>query len=195
MYGSVCDRYYRAGISAIPVKGKKVCTPNFGTYSHRVPNRHERTLWKRDYSDYNIGLMLGPVNGIMAIDIDTNNQDVMDVVKDIAGDSPCAKFGSKGLTLFYKSNHMKNEMLMNLEHGCMLEFLCTSKQTVIPASIHPRTGEPYKWIGGEIIENINSLPSVDGFKLNKIFKYMKQTYDVMDLKKYRSIILSMKGVA
>ena len=185
MFAATCDSYFDAGISIIPVRGKRVCTPGFGSYSHRLANHRERSLWKRKHQSSNIGLMMGPINKVMGIDIDTDDARVVDAIESITGGTPCAKFGSKGKTMFFKSHLYKNEMMFTESDGCVLEFLCTSKQTVIPPSNHPKTNKPYHWIGSNIIDSISSLPLIKEDQLSEIRCFMESKYEIIDILEYR----------
>jgi len=134
MFKEVCDSYYTKDISVIPVLGKRVGVKDFGQYSHRLPTKLEIKRFKDTKADYNVGLMLGRINNLMCIDVDTDLDDVLGLIESACPQTPTAKFGSKGITKFYRSTLNYNESFCSLEHGCMLEFHGTSRQTVIPPS-------------------------------------------------------------
>lgn len=173
MFAKECDAYLDKGISVIPADGKKVIVDSFGQYSFRAPMANEIDFFKKRYMNKNIGLMMGPVNNLMCIDVDTNLKQVLDVVNKETPDTPVAKFGSKGITKIYRMTRKTNNMFIHKENGCMLEFLCSSKYTIIPPSMHPNTGEPYKWIGGSLLDNLDDIPVIKESHLKKIEEYMR----------------------
>lgn len=182
-----CQSYYKAGLSVIPVNGKKVPVSNFGQYSHRLPTKTERAYFNARFPGYNIGLMLGPINGLMAIDIDTNNKDVLEMIASVTPETPVEKIGKRGKTSIYRSTLLTNDMMLSLNHGCMLEYLCTSKQTVIPPSIHPGTKAPYKWLSGSLMDNFRNIPSITQDILDEIKEWMVKKYQVMGFKQYSQL--------
>lgn len=184
MYGSLCDEYIAQGISVIPVLGKRVKIANFGQYSHRLPTKIEIELFKKVHGKRNIGLMLGPVHRLMGIDIDTDDKKVIGMIDSVTPLTPCEKFGSKGKTKFFRGNFKSNEMMFNLKHGCMLEFLCTSKQTVIPPSTHPKTKKNYKWLSSSLLSEIKNIPEITQDALDEIKDWMLKKYQVVGFKKY-----------
>lgn len=180
MYAQECDAYLNKGFSVIPSDGKKVIVESFGQYSFRVPKLNEINYFKGRYKNKNIGFMLGPVNNMMVIDVDTDLKGVLDVVEKEAPATPVAKFGKKGISKFYRMTRKTNNMFVNKKHGCMLEFLCSSKYTIIPPSIHPDTLSPYEWVGGSILDNIEDIPEIKLSHLQKIEDYMR-SIDCLDL--------------
>lgn len=166
----------------IPCSGKKVCTRNFAQYAHRLPIETELNFFNTYFAHHNIALMMGPINKLLCIDIDTNDPEVSDMVLDTCGDT-VSKFGSKGMTYIYKVDYIpKNMMFVSKEHGCMLEFLCNGRFTVIPPSKHPN-GLNYEWTSEkDLLESYDHLPSIDKKSLEKIEAYMRSKHDCMELK-------------
>jgi len=173
MYATECEKYYSKGISVIPSDGKKVIISSFGQYSFRGPKRNEVNFFKKRYANNNVGLMLGPVNNLIAIDVDTDLKGVLSVVENEAPKTPCAKFGKKGITKFYKGVRPKNNMFITRKHGCMLEFLCSSKYTIVPPSIHPETNAPYRWVGSSVLDAYDDIPEIKPQHLQAIEHYMR----------------------
>lgn len=184
MFEEFCERYYSRGVSIIPVKGKRVGVLDFGQYSHRLPNRTEIEVFKMTKGQYNIGLMLGRINNLMCIDVDTDREDVMELIENEAPATPVAKFGKKGITKFYRTTLNYNESFCSYDHGCMLEFHGTSRQTVIPPSIHPETKEPYVWAGKSLIEGLDEIPPIKPKALFKIKEYIQNKYKTVDMRTF-----------
>jgi hypothetical protein len=184
MFKEFCEDYYSRGISVIPVRGKKVGVSNFGQYSHRLPTRTEIDLFKKNKPDLNIGLMLGRVNNLMCIDVDTDLKDVMELIENETPQTPVAKFGSKGITKFYRTTLNYNDSMCSFDHGCMLEFHGSSRQTVIPPSIHPTTKNSYVWVGGNLLDNYEDIPTISYRNLKNIRDYMVNKYNVIDMRTF-----------
>lgn len=184
MFKDFCESYYSKNISIIPVKGKRVGVKNFGQYSHRVPSKKEIEIFKKTKADYNIGLMLGRVNNLMCIDVDTDRKDVLDLIENETPKTPVAKFGKKGITKFYRTTINFNESMCDLDHGCMLEFHGSSRQTVIPPSIHPETKNPYVWVGSNLLDSYEDIPPISSKSLIVIREYMRNTYNITDMRSF-----------
>lgn len=181
MFSEVCDDYYRAGLSVIPSRGKKVVIPSFGQYSFRAPSRHEIEYFKARFPRGTTGFMLGRFNNMMAIDIDTDRKDVIDMIESVVPETPVEKRGKKGKTMFYRTFFKENLMHVSKEHGCMLELLCSSKYTIIPPSIHVDTKKPYVWTKGTMIDEIKNIPSISEINLKEINTYMEKKYKTKSL--------------
>lgn len=114
--------------------------------------------WKT-WPNANVGLPLGGVNNVIALDFDYDINGLHEQIESIAGVSPCKKKGAKGFTAFYRFNGEKSYK-WNLEKQSIVELLSKGRQTVIPPSIHP-DGMAYEWIGTPLYEiDINDLPQL-----------------------------------
>jgi len=181
MYAELCDEYYAAGLSVIPSRGKKVAVPSFGQYSFRAPSRNEINFFKGRFPRGNIGLMLGRFNNMMAIDIDTDKKDVIDMIESVLPETPVEKRGKKGKTMFYRTSLDHNVMHVSKENGCMLEYLCSSKYTIIPPSVHPETKKEYVWLKGTLLDELDNIPELSKNSLKEINTYMNNKYKTKDL--------------
>lgn len=190
MFSECCDSYYNRGLSVIPAGlDKKVIIDNFAAYSYQVAPKNVIEFWKARHKSKNLGIMLGPVNNLIAIDIDTNKKDVIDLALDKLPKT-VSKFGSKGMTLFYKFDFTKKYIghtwLISKEHGCMLEFLLSCRYTVIPPSIHPTTKKPYTWLNGNLLEGYNDIPYITNNDLDLLEDYMRVKYDCLDFQEIQN---------
>lgn len=181
MYPEVCDAYDAAGLSVIPSRGKKVAVPSFGQYSFRAPKRHEIDYFKARFPKGTTGFMLGRFNNMMAIDIDTDKKDVIDMIESVCPETPVEKRGRKGKTMFYRTYFKDNLMHISKDNGCMLEYLCSSKYTIIPPSIHPVTKSPYVWTKGTMLDEIDNIPEISEISLKEINTYMEKKYKTKTL--------------
>ena len=102
---------------------------------------------------YNVGVALG-YRGLVICDRDTDDERVRDALRPVfasiyaRGGVPVAKFGSKGLTSFFRwidAAPFRNRSVTSSELGTFLELSGAGRSTALPPSIHPKTGKPYTW--------------------------------------------------
>jgi len=130
-----------------------------------LPSESQRTQW-RDYqwSDPNhvAGLACGKVydgeNRIVCLDVDDDR-----LVRCLSYlfPSPCERFGSKGMALFYRVNRKTKSLSESTSFYAaggskapLVEYMSVGKLLFIPPFKHRKTGKPYKWVNGI------SLPTV-----------------------------------
>ena len=92
----------------------------------------------------NAGVGVACGRGLVLVDIDMD--EVVEPV--LAALPPCmvAKKGAKGLTIAFRGNTTKiKSRAFKINKVGYVDLLSTGKQSVIPPSIHPRTGLPYTW--------------------------------------------------
>ena len=101
----------------------------------------------------------------MAIDIDTEEPDEVAAIRSCLPGSPVRKRGAKGETEFYLAsvdvpNRPYNNTLTEGVKRRMLDLLGHGRQTVLPPTIHPSTGQPYRWTSLDTLENfdVEDLP-------------------------------------
>jgi len=125
--------------------------------------------WDNKYPNYGIGLRMGtplPGGGYLgALDIDHN--DYVRPIKAAFGEIVSGRFGSKGAVIFVRvmgklpnsKFKVKNEAMS--KHGAVVECLFNKTFCVIPPTIHPKTNEPYRWLGTPLHEvNFDLLPKI-----------------------------------
>ena len=95
---SLFQKYKDAGLCVIPLhKGQP--TVKWGKYIDRLPD--DVSGWGK-HKEY--ALVCGKVSGVIGLDIDTDDAELIAKIESIAGKSPVKKIGSKGFTAFYKYN-------------------------------------------------------------------------------------------
>jgi hypothetical protein len=160
MYKSKASFYQQRNLSPIPTLGKRPVIKKWQTFSERLPTEMEVSLWETTFPDHNLGLVMGKASGIVCLDIDTDDEYVMSSLPP----SLIRKRGAKGETRFYKyTEGIKNKKILGT-----VELLSDGSQTIMPGSIHPDSGEEYKFIVGEDfdLDDLEELPS--------------NIYDIMD---------------
>lgn len=136
---------WQHGLPVIPLRprGKEPLMTNWSQYKEKMPTPQEQDHWMRNYPDCNIGLPLGPQSGCVAIDIDTADPTLIDIIDKICGYSPWVRIGQKGKVLLYKFNGQKPFKIKDVEGHMICEMLSSGNQVVLPPSIHPKTQKPY----------------------------------------------------
>ena len=152
-------RYWHKGLSVIPDKyGKK--QPMFSgwsDYCYRLPTKEEVLSWSTQIGDSNIALCLGEASKVVALDIDTVDPQVLEIIMPILPESPVVKKGAKGETRFFQYS---GETTDSVKHNGMMviEILSSGKKTTLPPSLHPN-GESYVWTGKSLLDvEIDTLP-------------------------------------
>ncbi|MPS70928.1 MAG: hypothetical protein E2586_20835 [Novosphingobium sp.] len=137
--------YWNAGLPVIPLRhrNKMPDITQWSQYGSAMPTETEMRDWLASYPDGNIGLPFGPKSGLCAIDIDTEDEDLIAAILDALPPTPWTRVGKKGMGLIYRFEGQKNFKLRGPDGGMVLEFLGLGNQMVMPPSIHPDTGRPY----------------------------------------------------
>ena len=111
----------------------------------------------QENSDHSVGLLMGsPLpdgTTLGALDIDRN--DYVRLAKTLlGGDPPSGRFGSKGAVFFVRvAPGVKNRKFRVGKNGEQIaEALFSRSICVIPPTIHPNTGEAYRWIGVPLLD-------------------------------------------
>jgi hypothetical protein len=127
-------------------------------YCERAPHDWELARWIRYQPDAGIGLPCG-FNGLVAIDVD--NEKAYAAVREVFGGiHPPTKIGRKGATAFFNAKGAKIQSRKFCEKRdpvtrkwpALVEILSTGNQTVIPDTMHPDTGKPYRWVHANLLE-------------------------------------------
>lgn len=123
-------------------------------FRDRTPTVFEMKAWSA-WDEANVGVVLGTAIGqhrLIAVDIDSSDDDEVDQIRSACPASPMIKRGAKGMTLFYRAPPEIKSRGYNLENKRRVVDLLTgnqTRQTVMPPSVHPY-GPTYKWIAGPV---------------------------------------------
>lgn len=155
IFSDWCDKFIGMGLNVTPLNGKRPFLAEWQLANH---DYDELTV---KYPKCNIGLILGELSGVIAIDIDLIDQELIDRALAILPASEIRKRGQKGLTLFYRyQGELPQKLFFN--GSTAIELLSTGNQTVLPPSIHPETKLPYKWDYESLLDcNAHDLPLLD----------------------------------
>lgn len=162
IFGQYAGNYFAAGISVIPLRlrSKAPLLQEWTAYGREMPSKGIQDMWIREYPDHNIGLPFGPASGLCAIDIDTDDQDMIDAILAELPKAVWIRRGKKGMGIVYKWAGQANFKLRNEDNESVVEFLGAGNQLVLPGSIHPDTGKAYVancnlW---EVVDDLPVLP-------------------------------------
>ena len=132
---------------------------NWTEYSKRHPTIVELTRWMK-WPDAGVGVLLGGVSGIVAVDYDEASPEQAVAITSAIGPSPVMKRGARGFTAFYRHSGEASQVFRR-DGSTIVELLSTGRQTVLPPSVHP-TGLRYEWMTDATLLNTRAedLPTL-----------------------------------
>lgn len=148
------NKYRERGLSLIPIKNDSK-RPDFQgrefgeaweEYCVRLPTEEECYLWEETKAK-RYGLACGPASGVLALDIDSDDPKIISACPY----SPVSKRGRKGETRFFRYD----SRVPSCKIAGVIDVLGLGKQTVLPPTTHPETGEPYFWQTPDTLENFD----------------------------------------
>jgi hypothetical protein len=134
IYENYAPKYFERGLIVTPlIRNDK--RPVLKDWTNKIIYKnYEKIIDENPCS--NIGLLLGEISGVIAIDIDKDSG------LKLCPLSPVVKKGKKGETRFFKYNGE----ISRKRHDLGIELLSNGNQTVLPPSIHPETHTAYSWL-------------------------------------------------
>jgi P4 family phage/plasmid primase-like protien len=156
-------KLFENDLSVMPVSGKQPVLMAWSDYCRTPPTDEVFSSWETKYGHLNIGLALGPASNITAVDIDTDDPELLKKIEEILPPSPVRKRGKKGYTSFYRYSGHRSEKFRLVPKGPpVFELLSDGCQTVIPPSLHPDTQLPYTYQTPDTLENFpaSELPEL-----------------------------------
>ena len=132
----------------------------------------EATLasWLTSHANHGIGLLMGSPfpDGTMLGAFDIDRGEYVRVGRATLGDTPCGRVGKKGAVFFIRVRGPLSNFEFKVRgddgrrYGKVAECLFIRKLCVIPPTIHPDIGQPYRWFGRPLHEvEFNELPIVE----------------------------------
>jgi len=143
-------KYYDKGYNVHPIKGG---TKIPGFWNQATGRAELLTGWahpdrevpKPPQPNCGIGILLGlQQNGIILTALDWDDDEIANAALE-RFPAAISKWGKRGFTAFYRCAEPITSRKFSVDGKCMAELLCAGKQTVLPLSIHPETGNPYVW--------------------------------------------------
>ena len=82
IYEQFAQQYVDKGMSVIPDKFglKTPAIKSWSDYCYRLPNAEEMASWYKSIPESNISMCLGETSGIIALDIDAEDQKILDII-------------------------------------------------------------------------------------------------------------------
>lgn len=178
MFAENARKYWENGFSVMPLRpnSKDAFLRNWPQFSERLPTEAEIDLWE-SFSDCNIGVCLGIVSRIVALDFDNDVNGLHSQIEALIPPSPVKKRGAKGYTAFYRYTGQTNHKWSS-DGQVVMELLSNGRQTVLPPSIHPDTKQPYVWLTPDALGDVE-LPELPyGFvkQVNDLFGITEKSY-------------------
>jgi phage/plasmid-associated DNA primase len=167
VFSDNCDKLWAAGLPVMPIREaeKRPFLHAWQRYGTELPSPEEQALWRRVHPNCNLGLPLGPCSRMFALDVDTDDTAVLELIRRISPKSPWERVGKKGLVIGFKyTNQAIIRIRYRIKSGdnagkvsTLIDMLGAGSQVVLPPSIHPDTGQPY-WASADLADVIDDLP-------------------------------------
>jgi hypothetical protein len=134
----------------------------------RVPHYMDHNLWGN--GDSGIGVVGGKAShGMVAIDTDTDDIAIKTAIVKVLPATPVKKIGAKGETAFYYGPDITVSRSWNINGKRVCDLIADGRQTVLPPTIHPDTGAPYRWVGDSLdIYDPDELPFLSADTIGNI---------------------------
>jgi P4 family phage/plasmid primase-like protien len=147
-FGRSAEQLWAAGLSAIPLlpRQKRTVVRGWSAFSNMLPDAQTRAAWMmfEGQDESNVGVVMGPASGVVALDVDTDDPVIEGVLRKILPLSPWERVGKKGRVWLYKWTPATRTFRVDLaEGGRGFELLAAGTQIVVPPSIHPDTQREY----------------------------------------------------
>jgi len=161
--------YEMAGFWPRPVEpGSKSCRVRGWQRANSEIPTAERAKWLTNFANCGIGLAMGsPLpdgTRLGAFDVDVTTY--AELARVLLGDPVCGRFGSKGIVYFVRYRGELGNPKFKLEGvqgktKAIVECLFQGSFCVIPPTVHPGTGGPYRWVGKSLLDTrFTELPLI-----------------------------------
>lgn len=153
--------YIKRGFSPLPISpGLKLPSNNgfnlrgWQVYGEAVASADTLRKWSRGANGISVAT---GYNGLIAIDADDAR--AYPAIREVFGHlCPPAKVGQRGATAFFfdptgmigNRNIRAKDKPDGTRDGMLVEILSKGRQAVLPPTIHPKTGKPYRWRNGTL---------------------------------------------
>lgn len=126
--------------------------------------------WLTSHANFGIGLLMGSPfpDGTTLGALDIDREEYIRIGRAVLRDPQCGRIGRKGAVLFVRvRGRLSNDEFKvrgddNKRYGKVAECLFVKKLCVIPPTLHPDTGEPYRWMERALHEvDFDELPIVE----------------------------------
>lgn len=146
IFATTAPQYWSRNLPVIPLfeNQKRPSILDWSQFGQRMPTETEQSSWLAAHAKGNIGLPLGAASGMVALDIDTTDPTIIEVIEAATKvKSPWKRVGAKGYVAMFRFNGEKTFRVKDRENRTICELLSAGTQVVLPPSQHPDTGRPY----------------------------------------------------
>ena len=164
------ERYIEKLLSPLPIVPgeKRPCIKEWDYYCDHQPEKRDILSWAQAFPGAGLGVALGTVidkaTDSRLISADIDQDDLVEQVKaQIFRNQQggwklfIGKQGKRGITVFARSIGLLPGQKISNGAGMAVELLSRGQQTVIPPTIHPNTGEPYRWLSNHTLLNADLM--------------------------------------
>lgn len=137
--------------------GKAPLPKNWQMYHDSMPSEADRVDWLTRYPDVNIGLVLGKQSRCVALDIDSEIEAEVALIKSIVPTSQWVRVGKKGCVMMFRYSGEQTFRIKDITGRTICELLSSKTQVVLPPSYHPDTQQPYV-ANCELYDVVDRLP-------------------------------------
>lgn len=161
IFAETSPGFYARGVPVIPlhVKDKRPIPLDWSRYHDHPVEDDQQKEWQRRYPTGNIGVVLGKQAGMVMLDIDTEDQRLIQAIRDALPPSQWERVGQKGLVMAYRWAGVRTFRIKNDRGESIVEHLSDRTQVVLPPSIHPKTQMPYV-SNCDLLDVIDKLPTL-----------------------------------
>lgn len=156
-------KYWERNLPVIPLRTmeKMPSIARWQTYSDVMPTAEEQDIWLKAFPTGNMGIVLGPVAGMTAIDVDNDDDGrIVKALEKVIPVSPWVRIGNKGFIMGYRWNGQRTFKIQDSSTGKnLVECLSKGSQIVLPPSIHPATQKAY-WASADLLDVWSTLPDL-----------------------------------
>lgn len=171
MFSEHAPAYWNAGLPVIPLrtKAKMPAIAGWQVWATSMPPQELRDAWLGAFESGNMGLVMGSQSGLCALDLDTDDPLVAEVLDRHLPPSPWTRYGSKGSVRVFRYSGEKTFRLHDSAGKGLFELLSEKTQIVMPPSIHPGTGMPYTATAEllDVLDQVQPLPEHFETKIRK----------------------------
>lgn len=167
IFADNAPRLWAAGLPAIPLRpydfpgkgaGKAPFIDAWSLYCTHLPTEEDQRQWVVTFPNGNVGMPLGPCSGVIALDIDTADPAVIEMIEEIIPNrSGYKRIGQKGYVTLFKYRGEKTFQIKDENKQVICELLSNGRQMVLPPSVHPKTKLPYQETM-PFLEAVKNLP-------------------------------------
>jgi hypothetical protein len=177
-FATAGSRLRENGISVLPIMpnakapgtmtaGQWRLEHGWSRFCDRLPTGFEMGVWEK-WPDAGVGVALGPASAppgmqLVAVDVDTDQPDIVAAILSVIPPSPVQKKGRTGHTRFYLAPvSLAKAKFDDADGKRLLDLLTHGRQSVLPPTIHPQSGQPYFWTTPDTLEDydVADLPEL-----------------------------------